>query len=155
MALMTLMALTPSSSLKNTHSECVLPNSNLQATFKQENLQGVRAEKVHFYAERRRRFTTEGSKPTFSTPTHSVYSSIYFTMTTIPQPIIVLLQPEKDFSYIKFLGSQRDKEYYILSYHDDEIIEVGFPLVASWQNQTASLLDPDQAFEILNLFIKN
>lgn len=53
----------------------------------------------------------------------------------IPQSVIDLLQPEKDYSYVGYLGEQDNKIYYILSYC--EPVDVGFPMVALWENEIA------------------
>ena len=70
----------------------------------------------------------------------------------IPQPIIDLLQPQKDFSYVKYLGSQNNKIYYILSYY--EPVDVGFPMVALWENGEITMVDIKEVFTLIDLFIK-
>ena len=70
----------------------------------------------------------------------------------IPQSVIDLLQPEKDFSYVGYLGKQDNKIYYILSYY--ESVDVGFPMVALWENEIASLVDVDEVFYLIDLFVK-
>lgn len=71
----------------------------------------------------------------------------------IPQSVIDLLQPEKDFSYVEYLGHQNNKIYYILSYYEE--VDVGFPMVVLWENQKATMVDIDEAFKIIDLFIKD
>ena len=71
----------------------------------------------------------------------------------IPQSVIDLLQPEKDFSYVEYLGQQKDNTYYILSYYKE--VCVGFPMVVLWKNSKATMLDIDEAFQIIDLFIKD
>lgn len=72
----------------------------------------------------------------------------------IPQSVIDLLHPEKDYSYVEYLGSQNNKVYYILSYYDNETITVGFPMVALWENEIVSLVDVDEVFYLIGLFVK-
>ena len=70
----------------------------------------------------------------------------------IPHPVIDLLQPEKDYSYVGYLGEQDNKIYYILSYC--EPVDVGFPVVALWEDEIASLVDVDEVFYLIDLFVK-
>ena len=70
----------------------------------------------------------------------------------IPQSVIDLLQPEKDFPYVKYLGSQNNKIYCILSYY--EPVDVGFPMVALWENGEITMVDIKEVFTLIDLFIK-
>lgn len=70
----------------------------------------------------------------------------------IPQLVVDLLQPEKDLSYVKYLGSQDDNTYYILSYY--EPVTVGFPMVALLKNETATMVDVEEVFDLIDLFGK-